>query len=120
MGSIFLDCFNNTGKKYLRIVEGYYFRSEDGKTTVKRRTIKNLGPLSRFDGGQGEKELLLRLSRNSTIFIHHYNFERYKEYVDMYHPDIVVLATQERMLPITAAIFAQHEAYFEQDKNATE
>ena len=61
MGSIFLDCFNNTGKKYLRVVEGYYFKDENGKATVKRRTIKNVGPLSRFDDGQGEEDLLLRL-----------------------------------------------------------
>jgi transposase len=61
MGSIFLDCFNNTGKKYLRVVEGYYFKGENGKATVKRRTIKNLGPLSRFDDGQGEEDLLIRL-----------------------------------------------------------
>jgi len=61
MGSIFLDCFNNTGKKYLRIVEGYYFKGESGKATVKRRTIKNLGPLTRYDDGRGEEGLVLRL-----------------------------------------------------------
>lgn len=56
---MFLDCFKNTGKPYLRIVEGYYFKKDDGSVTVKRRTIKNLGPLSKFDDGQ--PDLLKRL-----------------------------------------------------------
>ena len=60
MASIFLDCFKNTGKDYLRIVEGYYFKKPDGKATVKRRTIKNLGPLEKFDDNLGEG-LILRL-----------------------------------------------------------
>lgn len=60
MASIFLDCFKNTGKDYIRIVEGYYFKKPDGKATVKRRTIKNLGPLSNFDDNLGEG-LLIRL-----------------------------------------------------------
>ncbi len=60
MASIFLDCFKNTGKDYLRIVEGYYFKKPDGKATVKRRTIKNLGSLSKFDDNLGDG-LLLRL-----------------------------------------------------------
>ena len=46
---MFLDCFKNTGKPYLRIVEGKYVKRDDGSVTVKRKTIKNLGPLSKYD-----------------------------------------------------------------------
>lgn len=56
---MFLDCFKNTGKSYLRIVEGKYVKREDGSVTVKRKTIKNLGPLSNFD--DGKPDLLKRL-----------------------------------------------------------
>ena len=56
---MFLDCFKNTGKPYLRIVEGKYVKRDDGSVTVKRNTIKNLGPLSNYD--DGKPELLKRL-----------------------------------------------------------
>ena len=56
---MFLDCFKNTGKPYLRIVEGKYIKRENGSVTVKRNTIKNLGPLSNYD--DGEPDLLKRL-----------------------------------------------------------
>ena len=75
---MFLDCFKNTGKPYLRIVEGYYCKREDGSVTVKRRTIKNLGPLSKFDDGLGEG-LLLRLrekfKNNELVFDGYENIE---------------------------------------------
>ncbi len=57
--SMFLDCFKNTGKPYLRIVEGKYVKRDNGSVTVKRNTIKNLGPLSNFD--DGKPDLLKRL-----------------------------------------------------------
>ncbi len=56
---MFLDCFKNTGKSYLRIVEGKYVKRNDGSVTVKRKTIKNLGPLSNYD--DGKPDLLKRL-----------------------------------------------------------
>ncbi|MGM9881781.1 MAG: IS1634 family transposase [Bacilli bacterium] len=67
---MFLDCFKNTGKPYLRIVEGYYFKKDDGSVTVKRRTIKNLGPLSNFDDGQPDllKRLREKFKNNELIF----------------------------------------------------
>lgn len=67
---MFLDCFKNTGKPYLRIVEGYYYKKEDGTATVKRRTIKNLGPLSNFDDGQPDllKRLREKFKNNELIF----------------------------------------------------
>lgn len=67
---MFLDCFKNTGKPYLRIVEGYYFKKDDGSVTVKRRTIKNLGPLSKYDDGQPDllKRLREKFKNNELIF----------------------------------------------------
>lgn len=58
---MFLDCFKNTGKPYLRVVEGKYTKRKDGSVTVKRNTIKNLGPLSNYDDGQ--PDLLNRLRK---------------------------------------------------------
>ena len=56
---MFLDCFKNTGKPYLRVVQGKYVKRDDGSITVKRETIKNLGPLSNYD--DGKSDLLKRL-----------------------------------------------------------
>ena len=57
---MFLDCFKNTGKPYLRIVEGKYIKRENGSVTVKRNTIKNLGPLSNYDDGEPDLLKILR------------------------------------------------------------
>ena len=55
---MYLDCFKNCGKAYLRIMQNYY-NNIDGKIKITRKTIKNLGPLSKFD--DGKPDLLLRL-----------------------------------------------------------
>lgn len=47
---MYLDCFKNCGKPYLRVMQNYYNRI-DGKVKITRKTIKNLGPLSKFDDG---------------------------------------------------------------------
>jgi len=48
---MFLECYNNNGYSYLRITEGYRVKKDDGTITIKKRIIKNLGPLSKFDDG---------------------------------------------------------------------
>lgn len=48
---MFVDCFDNCGKKYLRILENIYTKV-DGKVKIKKKTIKNLGPLDKFDDGK--------------------------------------------------------------------
>lgn len=73
---MFLDCFKNNGVPYLRICEGYRAKKEDGSITVKRKTIKNLGPLSKFDDGQ--PELLQRLRKQfkeKTLVIDGFDYD---------------------------------------------
>lgn len=48
---MYLDCFKCKGKPYLRIVENYT-ALENGKKKNKRKTIKNLGYLEKFDDGK--------------------------------------------------------------------
>ena len=48
---MYLDCFKCHGKPYLRIVENYHV-IENGQKKQKRRTIKNLGYLDKYDDGQ--------------------------------------------------------------------
>jgi transposase len=55
-------CTNNNGIKYLQVQESHYEISADGKARQKRRVVKNLGPLSRFDDGQPEFLSRLRAS----------------------------------------------------------
>ena len=47
---MYLDCFKNCGKPYLRIMQNYY-NNIDGKVKITRKTIKNLGPLEKYDDG---------------------------------------------------------------------
>ena len=46
-----IECTKNSGKPYLRIVEGKY-SNENGKVKVKKNVLKNLGPLSKYDDGK--------------------------------------------------------------------
>jgi transposase len=55
---MYLDCFKNCGKPYIRVVHNYYNNSS-GKIKVVRKTVKNIGPLSNYD--DGKPDLLKRL-----------------------------------------------------------
>ena len=55
---MYLDCFKNCNKPYLRVVHNFYV-SSNGKNKQQRVTIKNLGPLSNYD--DGKPDLLIRL-----------------------------------------------------------
>ena len=55
---MYLDCFKNCGKPYLRIMQNYY-NNVNGKIKITRKTIKNLGPLSNYD--DGKPDILVRL-----------------------------------------------------------
>lgn len=55
---MYLDCFKNCGKDYLRIVNNKY-SNNNGKVKISRITVKNLGYLSKYD--DGKPDLLKRL-----------------------------------------------------------
>jgi len=48
---VFIECARSDRAPYLRIAETYSIK-ENGKTKIKKRIIKNVGPLSRFDDGK--------------------------------------------------------------------
>ena len=48
---MFIDCYPNNGKPYLRVVESYSVVL-DGVRKTRKRTIKSIGPVSRFDDGK--------------------------------------------------------------------
>jgi transposase len=47
---MFIECTKNNGTDYLRVTEGYRI-TENGVSKSKRRVVRNIGPLSRFDDG---------------------------------------------------------------------
>lgn len=51
--AMFLDVFSNNGTKYIRISETIRVVDPNtGKSVPKKRTIKNIGPVSKFDDGK--------------------------------------------------------------------
>lgn len=48
---MYIDCVKNSGKPYLRVAESYSV-TENGIRKNRKRTIRNIGPLSRFDDGK--------------------------------------------------------------------
>lgn len=58
---MYIDCVTNSGKPYLRVAESYSI-NENGVRKSRKRTIRNIGPLSRFD--DGKPDFLKRLKRS--------------------------------------------------------
>lgn len=56
-----LEIANNNSTKYIRIVESVWVE-RNGKKVTRKRIIKNIGPLSRFDDGQPDYEERLKTS----------------------------------------------------------
>jgi len=49
---VYIDIFKNNGTEYIRLRESYRTKTAEGKVAIRKRTISNIGPLSKFDDGQ--------------------------------------------------------------------
>lgn len=58
---MFLEFSNNNGKHYIRVVESVRV-TIDGKRVTRKKTIKNIGPVSRFTDGSPDFEKRLKAS----------------------------------------------------------
>jgi transposase len=66
---MFIDCYPNNGKPYLRVTESYSVVI-NGERKNRKLTIRNIGPLSRYDDGEPEFLKRLRESfKNGTPII---------------------------------------------------
>ena len=51
-GIMYVECFTNNGKPYLRLVQSVRITNGAGKKVPQKQVIFNVGPLDRFDDGQ--------------------------------------------------------------------
>ena len=58
---MFLEFANNNGNKYIRVVESIRV-TKDGKRVTRKKTIKNIGPVSKFSDGKPDYEARLKAS----------------------------------------------------------
>jgi hypothetical protein len=49
---MFIDVFNNSGKKYLRLVKPVRVENAEGKKVSQKHVLANIGPLSKYDEGK--------------------------------------------------------------------
>lgn len=49
---MYIDIFKNNGTEYIRLRESYRTKTAEGKVAIRKKTICNIGPLSKFDDGQ--------------------------------------------------------------------
>lgn len=49
---MFIECFINNGKPYLRLVRSVRITKPDGRKLSQKQVVHNLGPLDRYDDGQ--------------------------------------------------------------------
>jgi len=49
---MYIDIFKNNGTEYIRLRESYRTKTADGKVAIRKRTLCNIGPLSKFDDGK--------------------------------------------------------------------
>lgn len=80
---MYLDCFKNYGKSYLRIVHNFY-HTDNGKLKQKRVTLKNLGLLSNYDDGKPDllKRLRQQFKNGELIDLSEFNLEEIKKEKD--------------------------------------
>lgn len=71
-----IECTKNSGKPYLRIVEGKY-TNENGKIKIKKNVLKNLGPLSKYDDGKPDflKRFRQKFKNGELDFCNEFNIE---------------------------------------------
>lgn len=85
---MYLDCFKCKGKPYLRIVENYTI-VENGLKKSKRKTIKNLGYLEKFD--DGNPDFLKRMKqqlKNGDLQIDGINPNEFRARAKLYNNSI--------------------------------
>lgn len=58
---MFIECIKNNGVDYLRVMEAYRIK-EGGGSKCRRRVVRNIGPLSRYDDGKPNYIARLRQS----------------------------------------------------------
>lgn len=58
---MFIELIKNNGTHYLRVMEGYRV-NEGGHSKCRRRVVRNIGPLSRYDDGKPDYLARLRQS----------------------------------------------------------
>lgn len=49
---MYVECFTNNGKPYLRLVQSVRITKSDGKKIPQKQVVFNIGPLDRYDDGQ--------------------------------------------------------------------
>lgn len=49
---MFIECFTNNGKPYLRLARSVRVTNKNGLKVSQKQPVLNLGPLERFDDGQ--------------------------------------------------------------------
>ena len=59
---MFVECFINNGKPYLRLVQSVRVTKDDGRKISQKQVIHNLGPLDRYDDGQPDYVARLKKS----------------------------------------------------------
>lgn len=59
---MYIAVFKNNGKDYLRLMESYRTKTDEGKIVVRKRIVCNIGPLSKYDDGKPDYLLRLRES----------------------------------------------------------
>lgn len=59
---MYIDIFKNNGIDYIRLRESYRTKTADGKVAIRKKTICNIGPLSKFDDNKPEYLERLRKS----------------------------------------------------------
>ena len=49
---MYVECFTNNGKPYLRLVQSVRVTNSSGKKVPQKQVVFNIGPLDRFDDGE--------------------------------------------------------------------
>lgn len=51
---MYIECFTNNGKPYLRLVQSVRVTRSDGRKIPRKQVVLNIGPVSKFDDGEAD------------------------------------------------------------------
>ena len=99
---MYIAVFKNNGKDYLRLMESYRTKTDEGKIAIRKRIICNIGPLSKYDDGKPDTGEVIASSRLKAL-LDKEKLEEFKSHFGYYQ-----IVTSEINMPVTEVIEKYH------------
>ena len=107
---MYLEFYNNNGSRSVRIVRASYEPNAKGVMTSKKKFVKFLGPVSRFDDGKPDFEARMREDfKNRRLKIDGFDYDEAEQLYSSKTKELIVVSFQTDQYP---RLHLQNYGYF--------